>query len=238
MTYVMSDIHGDYESYIKMLEKICFTDDDVLYINGDICDRGESSAKIYLDVMSRNNVIVIKGNHELMAEEHLEYLVKEEEQDEGDFLKLCIEKDIMLWFENGGGSTLESLFDESEEDRLRIFDFIRSLPYYRAVDINGKHYVIVHGGLGEEEGVTDPAEVVPIDLVWSRPDFDGQYLKGKNTYLIVGHTPTFPFCPTDEKLSIYHGKGNVIAIDCGAAYPEYRGRLGCLCLDTLEEFYV
>ncbi len=28
----------------------------------------------------------------------------------------------------------------------------------------------------------------------------------------------------------------MIGIDCGCAYPG--GRLGCLCLDTMEEFYV
>ena len=41
MTYAISDIHGCYEEYIKLLEKINFSEDDTLYILGDICDRGE-----------------------------------------------------------------------------------------------------------------------------------------------------------------------------------------------------
>ena len=36
--YVLSDLHGHYNIFIKMLEKINFSDDDVLYILGDCCD--------------------------------------------------------------------------------------------------------------------------------------------------------------------------------------------------------
>lgn len=32
-----------------------------------------------------------------------------------------------------------------------------------------------------------------------------------------------------------HKKNNHIAIDCGASFG---GKLGCICLDTLEEYYV
>ena len=43
MTYAISDIHGCYEEYIKLLEKIGFSEDDTLYILGDIFDRGEKT---------------------------------------------------------------------------------------------------------------------------------------------------------------------------------------------------
>ena len=43
--YVLSDLHGHYNIFIKMLEKINFSDDDVLYILGDCCDRGPDSLK-------------------------------------------------------------------------------------------------------------------------------------------------------------------------------------------------
>ena len=39
----------------------------------------------------------------------------------------------------------------------------------------------------------------------------------------------------DTPAKIYQ-KGNLIDIDCGCIYPG--GKLGCLCLDTMEEFYV
>lgn len=35
MKYIMSDIHGCYEEYIELLEKIGFSEEDQLYVLGD-----------------------------------------------------------------------------------------------------------------------------------------------------------------------------------------------------------
>ena len=68
MTYVMSDIHGDYERYMKMLEAINLDEDkDTLYILGDVIDFGEGSMKILDDMSSRPNVYPIIGEHEYTA---------------------------------------------------------------------------------------------------------------------------------------------------------------------------
>ncbi|MBQ6824832.1 MAG: serine/threonine protein phosphatase [Clostridia bacterium] len=238
MTYVMSDPHGNYDSFRKMLERIRFSDQDTLYLNGDLCDRGSESARLYLDVMARKNVLAIKGNHEVMAEEHLAYLLEEYGDQSVNVLDLFSERDLWLWFENGGDSTLISIFDEAPEDRYRIFEYIKALPYYRTVEVNGKRYIMVHGGLGNYREGTALSEVHPVDLVWTRPNFDGSYFDDGNTYLVVGHTPTILLRERTVAASIYRGRGNVIAVDCGAAYPEHGGRLGCLCLETGREFYV
>jgi metallophosphoesterase len=63
----MSDLHGNYKAYIKMLEMLGFKDSDMLYILGDILDRGPNPIKIILDLMKRPNVEVIAGNHCVMA---------------------------------------------------------------------------------------------------------------------------------------------------------------------------
>ena len=39
MIYYMSDVHGAYERYLKMLEAINFSDEDTLYVLGDAIDR-------------------------------------------------------------------------------------------------------------------------------------------------------------------------------------------------------
>ena len=46
MKYVMSDLHGCYDKFIKMLEIINFNEQDELYILGDIFDRGSQPIKI------------------------------------------------------------------------------------------------------------------------------------------------------------------------------------------------
>ena len=51
MIYVMSDIHGCYDKYKKMLEKIALSEEDTLYLLGDVVDRGEHGMKILLDIL-------------------------------------------------------------------------------------------------------------------------------------------------------------------------------------------
>ena len=49
--YAISDIHGCYDKYISMLEKIGFNDGDTLYFLGDAVDRGPDGVKILLDTL-------------------------------------------------------------------------------------------------------------------------------------------------------------------------------------------
>lgn len=236
----MSDLHGQYNKYQRMLEQICFCDDDILYILGDICDRGEDSAEIYLDVIPRKNVFVIKGNHEMLAEEKLEYLLEKfpDEMSGTDMLELYYDRSMYNWFINGGDSTVTSLFRKTSEERRRIFDFIKSLPLFRTEELNGYRYVLVHGGPGDYREGMALEDIPDYDLAWSQPNFNGTYFDAQSTRLIVGHTPTFLITDQSKPASVYRGAGNVIAVDCGAAYPMYKGRLGCLCLDSNREFYV
>ncbi|MBR4881268.1 MAG: metallophosphoesterase [Clostridia bacterium] len=240
MIYVISDIHGRYDKYIKMLEKIEFGEEDTLYVLGDVCDRGDDSAKIYLDIMSRKNVHMIKGNHEMLAEEFLSGL--NEKYPEGmnsiQMLELYYRKSLYGWFVNGGDSTVSSFFRHSKAERDAIVDFITALPMYAIEECNGCRYVMVHGGLGEYRDGIALEDIPPRDLAWSQPDFNGTYFDGDNTRLIVGHTPTFLITGSKLPASIYRGTGNVTVVDCGAVFPIYKGRLGCLCLDDNREFYV
>ena len=44
-TYVISDIHGQYNMFIELLDKIDLKDTDTLYILGDVLDRGPHPIK-------------------------------------------------------------------------------------------------------------------------------------------------------------------------------------------------
>ena len=39
-TYVVSDLHGQYKLFKKGLKEIGFSEDDMLYVIGDVIDRG------------------------------------------------------------------------------------------------------------------------------------------------------------------------------------------------------
>ena len=61
--YVLSDLHGHYDIFIKMLEKINFCEDDTLFILGDCCDRGPDSLKIYLYIQKFKNIHSVSYTH-------------------------------------------------------------------------------------------------------------------------------------------------------------------------------
>ena len=67
MNYVISDIHGCYEQYMKLLDKIHFSERDTLYLLGDLVDRGPEPMEVVKDVMRRKNVVTIMGNHDYRA---------------------------------------------------------------------------------------------------------------------------------------------------------------------------
>jgi serine/threonine protein phosphatase 1 len=69
------------------------------------------------------------------------------------------------------------------------------------------------------------------DLVWGEPDYEKEYYK--DIILVTGHTPTV-LIDKNSMGKIWKGN-NHIAVDCGAVFGN---PLGCICLDTMEEFYV
>ena len=65
MIYVCSDIHGCYDRFLKLLDKIHFSDDDELYILGDVIDRNKEGIPTLLYIMEhQKNIHLLMGNHE------------------------------------------------------------------------------------------------------------------------------------------------------------------------------
>ena len=81
-------------------------------------------------------------------------------------------------------------------------------------------------------------------VIWPSCERDTPYAVwtrlGRNTPLfedkivIFGHTPTHHY-NHEYPMAIWHGR-NRIGIDCGCAWGT-DGRLGCLRLDDMQEFY-
>ena len=101
---------------------------------------------------------------------------------------------------------------------------------YNELDLNGKHYVLVHAGVDPEIPLEENDEEI---LAWIREYF---YLNEANpdyTY-IFGHTPCC-FINEDHSFNIWYDPDyhNKIAIDGGLAVGN-KGQLNCLCLTTGE----
>ena len=232
MIYVMSDLHGCYDKYMQMLKKIQFNSDDTMYVLGDSIDRGDDGIQILLDMMKRSNVVPMLGNHEYMAYSVLKkFNVEITAYNYSSHLDRESIEMYENWMFNGGipTSIAFSKLDKAAKDS--IIEYLGEFDLYEELEVNDTKFVLVHGGLVGFDENKKLSDYDIHDIIWGRCDYARQYYKDK--YLITGHTPTYNI---DEK---YKGKiyknNNHIAIDCGAVYG---GSLGCICLDTLEEFYV
>ena len=231
--YVMSDIHGDYASYRKMLEKIRFSDEDTLYIIGDVVDRGEQPIKILLDIMDRPNVIFLIGNHEAMFCECLNFLLKEVTEENIEKLDDDMMGALVNWMYNGADTTMKEFRSLPEGKRREVADYLMDSGVYEEVEVAGKEYILVHTGPKQSTPRKRIWEYELDELVWERPDYHASLFGGK--YVIMGHTPTQLIEDAERPGYIYHcGKNTVI--DCGCASS--KGRLGCMRLEDGAEFYV
>ena len=232
-TYVISDIHGNYNAYMDMLKKIQFDDDDILYILGDILDRGPNPIQIILDVMKRPNVEVLAGNHCVMALECLSFLLKEITQESLVDLDSEMFGKLLNWRQNGASATLKEFLQCDKTTQRDILSFISELDVYDEIEVAGKTYILVHAGLGNFSLEKQLWEYELNELVWDRPDYEKMYFSDK--YVISGHTPTLAIESNSKPGYIYQANHHIV-IDCGSSFPG--GRLACLRLEDMKEFYV
>lgn len=246
MKYVMADIHGDYDKYIQMLELIQLKDEDELYILGDVIDRGPCGMKILQDMMLRPNVIPILGNHEYMASIALAWLsqeVTEESVEEVDSDKL---QGLVEWMNVGGEGSIAEFQKLSQEEQQDILEYLEEFALYDVVEAGGKEFVLVHAGLDHFSKDRDLEDYDLSELIFQKPDYEKVYFKDK--YLVTGHTPTWTIYAQVRGILLkeiemnpklrwdrIYTRCNHVAIDCGCGYG---GRLGCVCLDTMERYYI
>lgn len=233
MFYVMADIHGEYEKYRAMLEKIHFSMEDDLFVLGDVVDRGPQPADLLRDMAARENVYPLMGNHEIAAIDLLDKLLLEHTEDNFEkYFSVEFLQQVAAWQEDGGNSTIEAFRALSVEERLDLLDYMRDFPLYEAVDVGERSFILVHAGLQNFEERRPLQNYAADELVLAHHDMHRQYFPDPNIYIVKGHTPTQLINGTAQ---IYH-EANNICIDCGAEFPG--GRLACLCLDTMEEYYI
>ena len=181
-TYVISDIHGEYELFIKLLEKIRFTSADTLYVLGDVIDRGPHPIKALLKLMEMPNAVCLVGNHEVMALKCLKFLRQEITESSIEKIDEKLLDNLATWQYNGAETTISEFRRLDEETQLDVLDFMEDFLVYETLTIEGKNYLLVHGGLGNFSPEKDIEDYSLHDIVWERPDYGRQYLSGNRTH--------------------------------------------------------
>lgn len=168
-TYIVGDIHGCYYTLLDVLKIIKETkeEDDTLIFLGDYFDRGNFNAEVYyllrkLQEEYKENIILLRGNHEQMQLEAIRQREKE-----------C------LWFSNGGYRTAED-FTEAQISSFNVEKWIKTMPYAyydKDLDIYCVHSYLPHRAIED----FDKDELK--DCIWKREKSE----VGKKVF--HGHTP-------------------------------------------------
>ena len=245
MTYVMSDLHGRYDRYIAMLDKIKFSENDTLYVLGDCIDGvdGSEPVKLLKDMMRRKNVINLQGNHEFWALPLLRPLMKISFEDYGvigyrNYRFGKVDCDLGSWLSFGGDVTFEQFVSLPKSEIAELLDYMSGWGFYMDITVNGKRYIMSHSGVHDYHSsvLAKLHKVSPREWTFNRRGiyYHCRYFsEHDNVYLVTGHIASERIDP-NFRGKIFRSENHIV-VDTGTTY----GRsTGCLCLETNEEFYV
>jgi serine/threonine protein phosphatase 1 len=211
--FVISDIHGCSNTFKALLQRISFAREDVLFILGDMINKGPDSkgvVDIIMDKIQDGYIIhSLKGNHEEV------------------FVASSEDKAMSNFFHRMGGDlTLFSFgithFNDLDTKYRYFFESL--LPFV----ITDK-YILVHAGLDFSN--KDPL-VDEKSMRWIRSWYDDiRYVWLNGRFIIHGHTPIPNHTIENLLKNIYETR--VINIDNGCVYYDEKG-FGKLCALELE----
>ena len=219
--FVISDLHGQYDLFLKLLEKINLKREDLLVIMGDICDRGEKSYEIYMKCMKMiklgYNLKFILGNHEDMLLEDLE----------NDYpLRYETEFSIYRNSKYFNKKSMEEWYKENFFKEIKwLVKWLKNCPLI----ISGNESIFVHAGLDLQTKLEKQERET---VLWTREEFwiDEESVleeyRSKNIYF--GHTPNINGRISEKTDKIWD-------IDCGAFFTHF---LGCVEVKSKEKIYV
>lgn len=243
-TYVIGDIHGCYNEFLHMLDKIDCQDDDEIICVGDYIDRGSQSYEMLKWIESfPDNFLLIQGNHEAEFTANIDILISFSQQiglnsNDIEDTKVLYRAVSMI------PQIHEAHFDYYNTINVLIHKYhttlaelskwsyiMKQMPYMYTKTVNGTKYIITHAGYRRND--------IDYNLYAREESFSN------NNVVIAGHTPTIMndmFAYNNGNIyekydSIYNGK--YINIDCGCAYKnDKHAKLACIRLEDMIKFYV
>lgn len=224
MDYCISDIHGHYGLFRRLLDKIKFGSGDKLYVLGDFIDKGPESIRLAKYLFSLPNVYCIAGNHEYDFLKYYRALMRQTEDYDWVLAQLCD------YFPGEKGLEWETV------DRFDL------LPFYIETD----SFIGVHAGIPVKNGELVPVSQATCEqLVYDRRFKDIDVLPKFGKCVLYGHTPVRYLTGRDEILLYPRAKAEKLSqnvadyckihLDTGVFLS---GVLGCFAIDICQCFYV
>lgn len=257
-TYIVGDIHGCYDSWIQLKNKIEKLDSNANFIFvGDVIDRGPKSLEMIRwcmdNITEDGKYQMVIGNHEV---EKISWWTQNI-----DFYKY-IEKvnnitnyDDIFYYSPSNSYDFDLLFKNFEHPGLminEIIEWFQTLDYYKDIVVNNQRFLIAHANIpysiiNKNHGFSLKKDLTESDkdfIIWDRDV--GDFNKIPDTILINGHTPTiscYAFQNNEDYMKysgrIFHTH-NRYNVDCGLVFKSsYKdANLAALRLDDFKEFYL
>ena len=237
---VTSDIHGHLAYFQKLLEKASFCENDILFIVGDVIEKGPENLKTLRYVMKlceQGNVIPLIGNVDAYR---LKIIYELSRENVDGFYNYIL--NLRQWI---GTSFYEELAAEcgytinSPEDILlskqevisrfeNEFSFLANLP---AV-VETQKYIFVHGGL-REKLVSDNSDKSVFELT-KFDAFAEKTLHRFDKYVVAGHWPVVLYGAEIPQMNpIIDREKRIISIDGGCGVKK-DGQLNLLIIPEIN----
>ena len=226
MTYIVSDVHGEYELFLRLIDKLKFSPDDTLYVCGDIVEKGKHSIRLANYISRMPNAKPIIGNHEYAFLKYYWGLMQSSPDDFDGVLKK-----LQAYFPDDGALL-----------SWELVDWFEGLPYY----IEEPEFICVHAGvpLDGQGRILPLDEATPEQLVYDRrfKEPDTQVVGGKCVFF--GHTPTSAVTRGRAQILAYKREGArgdsvsdyyKVHLDLGSWMS---GMVGAFCVESCRAIYV
>lgn len=185
----VSDVHGSPDLFQKALEQAGFCENDVLFVLGDVLEKGPRSLemlRLLMDLTERFTVYTVCGNCDDLVTGFVDGR-EELSQDFYDFyLNAWAERCTLVQMGLEAGLTAEDMADYGYFARVVRERFVPELEFLRALPtiIDTPEAVLVHGGVPSTQGM----EELEAWRCMKNDDFLHQDVR-LDKWCIVGHWP-------------------------------------------------
>lgn len=241
----IGDIHGCYDKMMSALDNCKYSDTDILYSVGDLCDRGKQNVKTLNFLMSLKNFKPVCGNHDWWNFSYLHPII---EYPELPRLNGKIQHSYFMsrdawecwYYYNGGRNTVDEEHNQTDEWGNKVYNFLKNIPYL--IDLGDK--VIVHSVFPKNllSQINTPLEKITMeslmtsglmtDEVYDSNLWNRNILAGCEGIQAIGSKNIYTPYSRDKYLKEYNGSKTYIIGHTPLDHPFYDKGMGIIGIDT------
>lgn len=230
---ITSDIHANLPLFNNLLEKVRFSKEDYLFINGDLCEKGPNSLEVLEFIRAleaeNENIFVTKGNCDVVHR-----YVSNENEGIWDYMKERKHSILNEMIEKGGKSlddfkSLKELSDYYWENFQDEISWLESLVTAYELD----EHIIIHAGIDDSEEWYKTEETTAL---YTRAFHEKKHSSSKT--VIVGHWPVINYRPfqISSHVPLIDIENRIISIDGGNQIKK-DGQLNALIIEDQTYSY-